>query len=108
MFRRFLELPSVLQRMAGDLRRLQVDVVDIKMKVKEMSQALDNLKAAVAAQTTIDASAKTLIEGIAAQLAAKASANDDADLQALADQLTAASAPLADAVAANTPAQPQG
>ncbi len=70
-------------------------------RIETMSTAFDNLTAAVNAQISVDAAAATLISGIATQLKAT---SDDAAIQSLADQLTAAAAPLSAAVAANTPA----
>lgn len=70
--------------------------------------ALDDLTAEVAATNTVEASAVTLIQGIAAQLATAVAgqANPDAALVTLTSQLTASSAALAAAVTANTPAAP--
>lgn len=65
---------------------------------------LDALTAQVAATTTVEQSAVTLIQGIAAQLSA--AAGDPVAVQALADQLKAATDPLAAAIAASTPAAP--
>ena len=71
-------------------------------KVNKLMSAIDDLTAAVKAQTTVDASAVTLIQGIAAQLAALP--NNDAALKDLTAQLNAAVQPLSAAVVANTPA----
>jgi hypothetical protein len=62
---------------------------------------LTALTAEVAETTAVEQSAITLIQGIAAQLAA--AATDPAAVQALADQLSSGAAGLAAAVAANTP-----
>lgn len=74
----------------------------------EIMSALDDLKAEVAATATVEASAITLIQGIAAQLAAALAAqpNPDSALVDLTTQLTASAAALAAAVTANTPAAP--
>ena len=69
-----------------------------------MSKELDDLTAEVANATTIEQSAITLIQGLAAQLAAAGS--DPVKLQALHDSLVAEDAALAAAIAANTPAAP--
>ncbi len=66
--------------------------------------ALDNLKAEVAAQTTVIDSAVTLIKGFDSRLADAIAAGDPAVVQALSDQIHAETTALADAVAANTPA----
>jgi len=68
--------------------------------------SLDALKAQVDANTTLEGSAVTLIQGIAAQLQAALAGNDPAKVQALVDELQASAAPLAAAIAANTPAAP--
>lgn len=68
--------------------------------------ALDDLKAQVAATITIEASAITLIQGIAQQLKDAIAANDPAALTDLATQLGTSATALAAAVTANTPATP--
>jgi len=66
--------------------------------------ALDDLQAQVQKNTDVEDSAVTLIQGIAAQLAAAIAANDPAKIQALQTQLAAHADALAAAVTANTPA----
>ena len=63
---------------------------------------LDDLQQKVNAETSVEQSAITLMQGLSEQL--KAAQNDPAKIQALADQLDANQAALAAAVAANTPA----
>jgi hypothetical protein len=63
---------------------------------------LDDLKAEVTESTTVQQGAITLINGIAARLAA--AGTDPTALQALTDSLKTNSDALAAAVAANTPA----
>lgn len=65
---------------------------------------LTSLTAAVTEDETVDASAITLLNGLAAQVEALKS--DPVALQALADRIKATSAALAAAVVANTPAAP--
>jgi uncharacterized coiled-coil protein SlyX len=71
-------------------------------------KSLDNLNAAVAAQTTVEASVETLLTGMAAQIAAlKTGVTDPAVLAAIdsaAAIVIADNAKTAAAVAANTPA----
>lgn len=69
-----------------------------------MSQALNTLKSEVENNTAVDQSAIQLLHGLAAQIATLK--EDPAALQTLADNLRSASAELAAAVAANTPADP--
>lgn len=68
--------------------------------------AIDDLTAAVAADTTVDASAVTLLNQLKSLLDAAIASNDPTALQALSDQLGSNSALLAAAVTANTPAAP--
>jgi hypothetical protein len=74
----------------------------ILQEVLKMSKEVDDLKAEVAADTTVMESAKTLIEGLAAQL--HENATDPAAIREIADQLLASRTDLATAVTANTPA----
>ena len=67
-----------------------------------MSKALDDLKASVAAEDTVIASALKLIQGFSAQLSA--AGTDPAALAALKADIDAQSTALASAVAQNTPA----
>lgn len=68
--------------------------------------ALTDLQAQVAANTSVEASAVTLIQGLAAQIAAAVGANDTAALQALSSQLNSSATALAAAVTANTQTAP--
>lgn len=63
--------------------------------------ALDDLTARVQENATVTGSVVTLINGLAAQIAA--AANDPAKIQALAQELQASTQALSDAVQANTP-----
>lgn len=97
----------------ASVNQTQLDRIEAKLDLllglflseeRRLLMTLDDLAKQVQANTDVEASAVTLIQGLAAQL--KASANDPAKIQALADQLSASAAPLAAAVAANTPAAP--
>jgi uncharacterized phage infection (PIP) family protein YhgE len=68
--------------------------------------ALDDLTAQVAANTSLEQSAITLIQGLAKQIADAVSNNDSSALQALSSQLNSSAAALAAAVTANTPPVP--
>ncbi len=68
---------------------------------KHMSVELDALEIQVQKNEDVEQSAITLIQGIAAQLAAIA--NDPVKVKALSDSLAASADALAAAVAANTP-----
>lgn len=65
--------------------------------------ALDDLTTEVAEIKTVSESAMTLIVGLKAALDEAIASGDPAKLQALAADLDATAAALADAVAANTP-----
>ncbi len=71
---------------------------------RKIMAELDALSAQVAQNTTVEESAVTLINGLAAQIASLK--NDPAALQALADSLNKSATDLSAAVAANTPAAP--
>ena len=68
------------------------------------TSALAALQAQVAQNTTIEASAVTLIQGLAAQIAA--AAGNPAALTQLTTNLNASAQALAAAITANTPAAP--
>jgi hypothetical protein len=72
----------------------------------EVKADLTTLTAQVAQNVTVEGSAITLIQGIAAQLAAAIAANDPAALDALQAELAASDTSLAAAITANTPAAP--
>ena len=78
--------------------------------IERMALDISKLQAAVAAETTVEQSAVTLIGTLAGEIQTliNASGNtvDPAALQALVDQMTASQASLAAAVTANTPAAP--
>jgi hypothetical protein len=79
---------------------------DLNQRIKYMTTELDQLRASVAANTSVTASALALIQGFKAQLdAARASPDDVAGaLTELSASLDANDTALAAAVAANTPA----
>jgi hypothetical protein len=80
----------------------QLDTIEGMVR-KEMG-AIEDLTAQVAQNTSVDESAVTLIQGLAAQIAA--AGTDPAKLAALQTNLKASADKLAAAVAANTPAAP--
>ena len=94
----FDSLLSVLQQMESNLAELRTEV-------RNMSQATDNLAAAVQRETSVVSSVTTLISGLASQIK---QTSTDPQVQQLADQINANSDSLANAVTANTPAAPQG
>jgi hypothetical protein len=80
---------------------LEARTKSLQHEVKTMALDLSILTAQVAATAGVEASAVTLIDAIAAELTAQA--NDPAAVTALANQLKAATDPLAAAIAANIP-----
>jgi hypothetical protein len=96
----------------AQLDALQTHVVTLTKKVMQMDAAtqakLDALSAAVAANTSVEQSVKTLLEGLAAQIAElKKGVTDPAILDAIdaaAALVTANTAKFAADVTANTPA----
>ena len=83
-------------------RRPRVTLHTILERLDTMSQQLDSLKAAVAAEATVIDSAIALINGLAAQIAALPA--DEAAIAQLATDVKAKSDALATAVTVNTPA----
>jgi len=73
-------------------------------QVGEMQMTLADLQTQVAANTSLEQSAITLITGLAAQIAALA--QDPAAIQALATELSASAAALSAAITANVPPPP--
>lgn len=90
--------------------RTAARLVDLLAKliteVKLMSAELDALAAAVAANTTVTGSAITLLQGLHARILELLAMEtiDPIAVQALADDLSAQTQALAEAVGANTPA----
>jgi hypothetical protein len=98
-----------------ELRRLRQEVAALRLEMHQgfyilakgeriMSAELDALTAQVQANTEVEASAVTLIQGLAAQIAANTT--DPAALTALSEQLKTSADALAAAITANTPASP--
>ena len=71
-----------------------------------MAGELEQLKAAVVANTTVTESAITLLVGIKTKLDEAIATNDPAALAALSAELGGENQRLADAIVANTPAAP--
>jgi hypothetical protein len=81
-----------------------------RRRIRVMSQAIDNLTAAVQAEGTVIDSAVALINGLPQLIADAVAAQEAGDTDAVNNLITdiqAKSQALADAVAANTPAAPQ-
>lgn len=101
---------DVLVNMLGQVLTMQQQTQALlnqvlKQETKVMS-ALDDLQTQVHANTDLEQSAVSMIQGIAKQLADAVNNNDSAALQQLASQLQTSAAALGSAIAANTPADP--
>lgn len=94
------KLDTIIEQNDLILHRLNL----ILLKEKTIMANLDSLTVALTAETNAVEAAVTLIVSLAEQI--KAVSNDQAAVDALADQFTAQAKALADAVAANTPAAP--
>ena len=88
------------------LEHLAALVSKLTQKVSHMSEQLDALTAAVAANTSVTGSAIELLNGLHAKILELLAQPviDPVAVQALADELSSKTQALADAVAANTPA----
>jgi hypothetical protein len=95
----------------GLLRRIETQQRQIRMgmerhfnRQENIMSALDDLAAQVEKNASVEASAVSLIQGIASQLQAALARNDNAAIVALTQQLATNAEALGAAVAANTPA----
>jgi hypothetical protein len=86
---------------------LETNVAKLKGEVQQMALSLQALQNAVTNETTVEQSAITLIQGLAAQLQTlinnSGNTVDPAALQAIVTAMTNSQAALAAAVAASTP-----
>jgi hypothetical protein len=84
------------------------ELYDLVVKVLHKENAnmatLADIQAAVAAETTVEASVVTLLQQLASDLKAAQASNDPVAMQAVVDKLTANANTMAAAVAANTTA----
>jgi hypothetical protein len=95
--------PDRLDSIERKLDAILALLTSIQQGEAKMAADLTALQAQVQATTTLEQSAITLINGLAAQM--KAVAADPVAVAALADQLKAGAASLSAAIVANTPAQ---
>ena len=86
------------------LERIECKLNRIITEENEIMNDLTALTAQVAAQTTVETSAITLIQGLAAQI--KAASGNQAAIDALTSQLQTSASALAAAITANTPVAP--
>lgn len=102
-------MESKIDRIELRINQLTSLVLSILTGDQIAMSKLDDLKADVAAETSVVNSAVTLLGGIAARIdaaVAAARAGDDDALSALSTEVKAETQALADAVAANTVAPP--
>lgn len=100
------------------MRRKQIPEVEVLLraliakqnlmlsKLERIMATMDDLKAAVARNTSAENSVIELLKGISQQLKDAQAANDPAAVQAVIDQIDANTAAAAAAVVANTPTPP--
>lgn len=88
----------------AQIDRIEAAVAQLQTGENKIMAAIDDLTTQVAANTTVEGSAITLINGLAAQL--RAAGTDPAKLAALQASLKTSGDALAAAVAANTVAAP--
>lgn len=93
-----------LARVLASLRRIESALARTSLREHFMANTLDHIKASVAANLTVTQSVLTLVSGLAQQI--RDNAEDPAALEALAGQLDAENAQLAQAVTDNTPTPP--
>ena len=92
-----------MERMVAQaLQPISSKLDEILRGERKMSAQLDALQAQVEQNTNLEASAVTLIEGLAAQIAA--AANDPVQIAALSAKLQTSATALAAAITANTTA----
>jgi chromosome segregation ATPase len=97
----FLLLPSQIMR---EVKNLQNLVINQTNKLEALMLNLDVLRSEIAENSDAVASAVTLISTLVEEL--RAAAGNQAEIDAIVNQLDAQTAALAAAVAANTPAAP--
>lgn len=102
-----LNVDHVLLLIFRKLERIERMLLNLTDDTEKEMTGLTDLQAQVAANTTVEQSAVTLIQGLKTQLDAAIAASqngDDSQLEALSTQLATDDAALAAAITANTPA----
>ena len=94
----------ILEKLSEIILRLAAIEARLAIQGEMTMSAIDDLTTQVAANTSVEASAVQLIQGIASQLSA--AGTDPSKLAALTSQLNASAAALSAAILANTPAAP--
>lgn len=96
----------LFRQLRDDVAALRTGQKSLIAKVNTIMATLDDVKNKVDAETTVVASAVTLLTDLKTKLDAAIASNDPTKLQALSDAIGAQTDALAAAVAANTPAAP--
>lgn len=104
--RDYNNLMQLLYGMQSQLAGVQTSINIIVTQERNTMAALDDLQAQVQANTNLEQSAVTLIQGLAKQITDAVANNDSSALQALASQLNSSAAALGAAITANTPQAP--
>lgn len=102
-FREWFPHNPAVAPLERDMQRILASITRLEHK---LMSALDDLAAKVAAVKTVEDSAVALIQGLRDQLVSIATAPTPEQIQGIIAQLDANTVPLANAVAANTPAPP--
>ena len=92
-----------LDRIENNIAKIMAKLQILNQGEIKMSAELDALTAQVAQNATVEASAITLIQGLAAQIAAAVANNDHAALANLTTELQNSANALATAITVNTP-----
>lgn len=99
---------TTLDLIGGGMVLLLLGQIHLSRRLRKVMATLADIQAKVAAETTVEQSAITLLQELSQQLKdALANGADPATLQAIADNLDQNNANLAAAITANTPAAPQ-
>ena len=104
MWRSQKSIRDALGRIERKIDGLTAALARIQQEEAKMTGELQQLTDDIAAETTVEQSAITLLQGLAAQL--KAAAEDPAQVKALASQIEQNTAALSAAITANTPPPP--
>jgi chromosome segregation ATPase len=102
-----MNLQNMIARFERRLERHEKPLNKIMKELERMGKELDDLKTAVGRNTSVIGSAMTLLQGLKSRLDDALANNNTADLQALSQELGTQDQALADAIAANTPAESQ-
>jgi chromosome segregation ATPase len=95
-----------LNQILSSVQANKASLTTLQTQERNIMAALDDLQTQVQANTNLEQSAITLIQGLAKQITDAVNSNDSSALAALAGQLNTSAAALGAAIAANTPQAP--